>query len=324
MNWFQLNLRKLMWFGLALMLPLLSLNMQRKPFESAWYDQPFHLLVGGVQNLFFIFSDGVRGTTGEYLNLLDIKAENARLKSANAELLTRLTQYDELVKENSRLAGLLDFREKSKMELVAAEVVSRDILADHSTVRINKGTHHGLRSGQAVMTVDGVAGYIYRPENFSSLVLLVTDRYAVVDGIVSRSRARGIVEGKSRNMSALRYVERFEDVKVGDMVVTSGLDNIFPKGLPIAVVESVDMPSSSVSLKVDLRPVVDPDKIEEVFVVLNAANQDLTERYQVAANTTAPEAALLAPLAGAGATAPTSSKTETKPAPAAPAPSGAQ
>lgn len=295
MNWFQLNLRKLMWFGLALMLPLLSLNMQRKPFESAWYDQPFHLLVGGVQNVFFMFSDGVRGTTAEYLNLLDIKAENARLKSANAELLARLTQYDELSKENSRLAGLLDFREKTKMELMAAEVVSRDILADHSTVRINKGTHHGLRGGQAVLTTDGVAGYIYRPESFSSLVLLVTDRYAVVDGIVSRSRARGIVEGKSRNMSALRYVERFEDVKVGDTVVTSGLDNIFPKGLPIAVVESVDMPSSSVSLKVDLRPVVDPDKIEEVFIVLNAANEDLTDRYQVAANTTAPAAASLSP-----------------------------
>lgn len=305
MNWFQLNLRKLMWFGLALMLPLLSLNMQRKAFESAWYDQPFHLLVGGVQNLFFMFSDGVRGTTAEYLNLLDIKAENARLKRENAELLTRLTQYDELAKENARLAGLLDFRGKTKMELVAAEVVSRDLLADHSTVRINKGTHHGLRAGQAVLTVDGAAGYIYRPESFSSLVLLVTDRYAVVDGIVSRSRARGIVEGKSPTMSTLRYVERFEDVKVGDMVVTSGLDNIFPKGLPIAVVESVDMPSSSVSLKVDLRPVVDPDKIEEVFVVLNAANEDMTGRYQVAAHASeAPEAALLAPATAAGMAAP--------------------
>lgn len=294
MNWFQLNLRKLMWFGLALMLPLLSLNMQRKAFESTWYDQPFHLLVGGVQNVFFMFSDGVRGTTAEYLNLLEIKADNERLRRENSELLTRLTQYDELAKENARLAGLLDFREKSKMELVAAEVVSRDLLTDHSTVRINKGTHHGLRAGQAVLTVDGVAGYVYRPESFSSMVLLITDRYAVVDGIVSRSRARGIVEGKSPTMSTLRYVERFEDVKVGDMVVTSGLDNIFPKGLPVAVVESVDMPSSSVSLKVDMRPVVDPDKIEEVFIVLNAAHEDLTERYQVAANA-AGTSELLAP-----------------------------
>lgn len=292
MNWFQLNLRKLMWMGLALMLPLLSLNMQRKAFESTWYDQPFQLLVGGVQNLFFIFSDGVRGTTSEYVNLLNIKSEIQNLKKNNAELLARMTLYEELQKENARLSALLEFKEKTKMELIGAQVVSHDLLADHSTLRINKGTHHGLQAGQAVLAVDGVVGYVYRPEAFSSLVLLVTDRYAVVDGIVSRSRARGIVEGKSPTSSALRYVERSEDVKVGDVVVTSGLDNIFPKGFPIAVVENVEAKNSAVSLKVDLRPVVDPDKIEEVFVILNAAHEDYSTRFMAS---TVPEGTVYGP-----------------------------
>lgn len=282
MNWFQLNLRKLMWLGLAFMLPLLSLNMQRKPFESSWYEQPFQLLGGSVQMLFFAFSDGVRGTTSEYLNLLNIKGENAQLLKENAELLTRLQLYEELQKENSRLSALLDFRDKTKMELLAAQVISRDLLADHSTLRINKGTHHGLVAGQAVLTVDGAVGYIFRPEAFSAMVLLITDRYAVVDGIVSRSRARGIVEGKSPTTAALRYVERSEDVKVGDLVVTSGLDNIFPKGFPVAIVENVETKSSSVSMRIDLRPVVDPQKVEELFVILNAANEDLTSRFSIA------------------------------------------
>lgn len=278
MNWFQVNLRKLMWLGLGMMLPLLSLNMQRRPLENTWYDQPFQLLAGGVQNGFYIFADGVRGTTGEYLNLLSIKDENKKLHEENEELRTRLQLFDELHKENTRLAGLLEFKAKTKMDLIAAKVISRDILSDHSTVRINKGTHHGLVSGQAVLSISGVVGYVYKPEAFTSHILLITDRYAVVDGVVSRSRARGIVEGKSPNTSALRYVERSEDVKVGDMVVTSGLDNIFPKGFPVAVVESVDAKPSSVSLRVDLRPVVDPDKVEEVFVVMNAAHEDMTDR----------------------------------------------
>lgn len=305
MNGFQLNLRKLMWLALALMLPLLSLNMQRKAFESNWYDQPFHLLVGGVQNLFFVFSDGVRGTTSEYINLLDLKANSEALRKTNSELLTRLALYDELLKENSRLAALLDFREKTKMQLIAAQVVSRDLLADHSTLRINKGTHHGLKAGQAVLTVDGAAGYIYKPESFSSLVLLITDRYAVIDGIVSRSRARGLVEGKSPTSSALRYVEKSEDVVVGDIVVTSGLDNIFPKGFPVAVVENVEARNSSVSLRVDLRPIVDPDKIEEVFVVLNAANQDFSDRYAVPFGPVNMPENYVAPTTSAPNTAPT-------------------
>ena len=68
------------------------------------------------------------------------------------------------------------------------------------------------------------------------------------------------------------------DVQVGDLIITSGLDNIFPKGFPVAEVENVENKMYAVSLKVDLKPVVDPDKLEEIFVIINAANQDLTDQ----------------------------------------------
>ncbi len=151
-------------------------------------------------------------------------------------------------------------------------------MSDHNTIQINKGTQNGLKAGQAVITVGGVVGYIFKPGTFTSQVLLITDRYSVVDGVIARSRARGIVEGKNSSTCALRYVEKSEDVMQGDLVVTSGLDNIFPKGFPVAKVETVENKSFSVSLKVELKPVVDPDKIEEVFVILNAANEDLSDR----------------------------------------------
>lgn len=234
-----------------------------------------------TQQGFYAFSDGVRSTTLMYLDLINIKKESARLKSENFELLTRLEAMNELKTENDRLHQLFDFKAASKMDLIAARIMSKDLVSDHNTIQINKGTHHGLKSGQAVITVNGVVGYIFKPEPFTAQVLLITDRYSVVDGIVSRSRARGIVEGKNNSSCALRYVEKSEDVKEGDVIVTSGLDNIFPKGFPVATVVAVENKAYSVSLKVDLKPIVDPDKIEEVFVVLNAANEDLTEKMAI-------------------------------------------
>jgi rod shape-determining protein MreC len=278
LNFLNFDLKKVLSFLFILALPLVSINMQQKPRVYAWYDKPFSFLASITQSAFFSFSDGVRSNTQLYLDLVNIKRENSTLKSQNNELLTRLEAQAELTKENERLNLLLDFKNKSKMELIAARIMSKDLVSDHNTIQINKGTHDGIKTGQAVITVGGVVGYIFKPGTFTSQVLLVTDRYSVVDGVIARSRARGIVEGKSASSCILRYVEKSEDVQPGDLVVTSGLDNIFPKGFPIAVVDSVENKTYSVSLKVELKPVVDPDKIEEVFVILNAANEDLSDR----------------------------------------------
>ena len=278
MNWFNFDLRKaLLWLGAAL-LPLVSINMQQRPSKTDWFDRPFSFMAGSLQNGFFSLSDGVRGTTSLYVNLIDIKKDNQSLKSENETLKTQLLAMQELQKENDRLAGLLDFQAKTKMQLIAARVISRDLLTDHATIRISKGTHHGLKAGEAVISTQGVVGYIFRPEAFTSQILLITDRYSVVDGIVARSRARGIVEGKGPDACILRYVEKSEDIQKGDLIVTSGIDNIFPKGFPVATVEEVENKPYAPSLRVELKPVVDPDKLEEVFVITNAAEEDLSER----------------------------------------------
>jgi rod shape-determining protein MreC len=279
LNWFNFDLRKVVLWLAAALLPLVSMNMQQKPGAgSGWFDSPFSFLAGAIQTGFFSFSDGVRGTTALYLNLIDIKKDNQRLKSENDELKTQLLAMEELHKENSRLSALLEFQAKTKMQMIAARVISRDLLSDHATIRINKGTHQGLKAGQAVISLHGVVGYIFRPEAFTSQVLLVTDRYSVVDGLVARSRARGIVEGKGPDSCAFRYVEKSEDVEKGDLIVTSGIDNIFPKGFPVAIVEEVENKPYAASKRVDLKPMVDPNKLEEVFVITNAAEEDLTGR----------------------------------------------
>ncbi|MEN0058365.1 MAG: rod shape-determining protein MreC [Bdellovibrio sp.] len=294
--------------GIVLALPLISINMQQRPQESNWLSRPFSMLGSGISETFYGFSHGVKSTTAMYLDLINIKRQSENLQSTNNELQTRLQKMNELLIENDRLRGLLSFKEQTKMSLVAAQIIGRDLVLDHNTVTINKGTQDGLKAGQAVITTDGVLGYIFKPEPLTSHVMLVTDRYSVVDGVVQRTRARGIVEGKNKYECSLKYVEKTEDVKEGDLVVTGGLDNIFPKGFPVAIVESVERKTFSVSLKVDLRPVVDPFKAEEVFVVLNAADEDFGDKYAPqAAATPAPEVT--------GPAAPATSSTEKKESP---------
>ncbi|WP_413557590.1 rod shape-determining protein MreC [Bdellovibrio sp. HCB209] len=281
-----------MLIGIVLALPLISINMQQRPQESHWLVKPFSMLGSAVSETFFGFSHGVKDTTAMYLDLINIKKQSADLHSTNNELQSRLQSMNELQIENDRLRGLLEFKQTTKMKLTSAQVIGRDLVIDHNTITINKGTQDGLKGGMAVITTKGVLGYIFKPEPFTAHVMLITDRYAVVDGIVQRTRAHGIVEGKSQTSCSLKYVERTEDVKEGDLVVTGGLDNIFPKGFPVAIVESVERKTFSVSLKVDLRPVVDPYKVEEVFIIVDSAKEDFADKYapQAAADAVVPNA----------------------------------
>ena len=278
-NIFNLNFRQLVLLFVALVLPLISINVEQTKTEENWINKPFDLLAESIQYAFFSFSHGVRSTTSEYLNLLNIKKDNANLRNENSEMSIRLAQLNEILGENERLRKLLDFKESSQMKLIGAQVMGGDLLEDHRTLTINKGTAHGLKAGQGVITLDGVLGYVFRPQMWTAKVMLLEDRYSVVDAVIQRTRAHGIVEGRGSGGCTLKYVERSEDVRVGDIVVTGGLDQIFPKGFPIAVVESVERKTYSVSLRVDLRPIVDPNKVEEVFVIFSSEGTDLTEKF---------------------------------------------
>jgi rod shape-determining protein MreC len=255
--------------------------MQQTPRPTDWYGHPFAYLASFSQSTYYLFATEVRNTTSLYLNLINVKKENAQLKNENAELKTQLTAMTELKLENERLSQLFQFKQKTKMELLATKVIGRDLNTDHSTILIDRGSQDGVKSGAAVMTIEGAVGYVFRVENTTSRVMLITDRYSVVDGIVQRSRARGLVEGKATDACQLKYVNKSNDVVNGDLVVTSGLDNLFPKGLPIATVELVNKKPYNVNLEVELRPVVNPNKLEELFIVLNANQQDLTPKGSV-------------------------------------------
>ncbi len=259
-------------------MPLISINMEQKRSTTVWFAQPLSFTAEIFQSLFSNLSLGVRGTVSEYFNLLRIKSENTELKNKMGELSTRLKLFEENQIELERLKNLIDFQKNTQMQLIPAQVIGRDLLPDHKTITINKGTHHGLKNMQAVLTVSGAVGYVFRPEKFTSHIMLMTDRYSVVDALIQKTRSHGIVEGQGENNGILQYVDRTDDVKAGDLIVTGGLDNIFPKGFPLGVVTEVARKTKSASLIIQIRPVIESDKIEEVFIVQNAAGESFFEK----------------------------------------------
>ena len=274
MNFFTFDIRKL-FLGLVLVVvPLLAVNMQRKSEEELWFTKPFTWVGGLAQKAYAGFSSGVRGSTAEYIDLLHIKTNNRKLQAELMELKAQLGALTELKIENERLNKLLGFKQASKMELLAARVVGIDLLPDHRSITIDRGSIHGVRKNMAAITVGGVVGYTFRVENQTSQILLLTDRYAVIDSVIQRSRARGLVEGERDGVCQMKYIKRNDDVKVGDLVVTSGLFNVFPKGFPIGVVSSVSKSDYGMTQYVEIEPTIEPMNLEEVFVILNAHNEN--------------------------------------------------
>lgn len=279
MNFFAFDLRKALIVLIVIALPLLSINMKRNPGEEAWYRKPFTLAVGIVQGGYSSFTSGVRGTTSMYLKLIGIKKQNQNLQLENEELRTKLGAMTELKLENERLNKLLDFRRSTSMELLAAKVIARDLSPDHYSIRINRGTRQGLKRLQGVITVEGVVGYVLRADPESAQVLVLTDRSSAIDAIVQRTRARGLMSGKTNATCRMRYLERAEDVSPTDLVVTSGLQGYFPKGFPIGRLVSVRKTDYGMSQEAEVTPIVNASNLEEVFVVINAGHEDFNERF---------------------------------------------
>jgi rod shape-determining protein MreC len=269
-SFFEIDFKKLILVAIILALPLISINIERRDAGNAkWYQQPIFLIINPIQAFFTSFAEGVSHTTNFYVNLLGVKTENRVLKEEISALKQEVAQENELRLEYERLRKMLDFQQSNPSKLSSSQVVGVDLWSsnEYSSIKISKGSAEGLRKGMAVITREGVVGYLLNVFNHFSTVLVLTDRNAVIDSLVQRTRARGIVEGLGRDLCHIKYLSRTDDVQVGDLVVT-GFDGIFPKGFPIGTVTKVSKKAFGVTQTVEMRPVVDVSRLEEVFVVL--------------------------------------------------------
>jgi rod shape-determining protein MreC len=202
-----------------------------------------------------------------YINLVQVRQDNLRLHEEVTRLQGELYRYQEAYAQNQHLRELLGFRAAVFPRAVAAEVVGIDPSQWSEAVTINRGSGDMLRKDAVVITHAGLVGRVIEVAPHYATVLLITDRRSAVDALIQRTRARGIVVGKSRRICELRYVDFHADVQVGDAIISSGLGGVYPKGLLIGKVVSVHPKPYGLFHEVEVQPVVDLAKVEEVLVL---------------------------------------------------------
>jgi rod shape-determining protein MreC len=195
-----------------------------------------------------------------------IQAE--RLQSDVDLLRWRLFDLRELSQENDRLKNLLNFKLKSPLRLVAARVIGRSVDSWSSSVVIDKGRYNGIKSGMVVMSPKGLVGSIVESMDNTSKVLLINDPNQGIFSIVQRSRQEGLVSGTLGSNLIMRYLPDEAQITVGDIIITSELSQIYPKGLLLGRVVNIGREFSGLNRYALVKPVVDLASIEEVLVII--------------------------------------------------------
>lgn len=208
----------------------------------------------------------IGGTWRGVVDLWYTRAQNARLRGRARVLEQELDRLAEVELENARLRALLDFRETLQGDVLTARVIGYDATGLAQTLVIDRGQIDGVTKGAAALVPEGIVGQVFLAGRNAARILLISDHNSGVDAVVQRSRARGIVQGTVDGGCALKYVKRTEDLQAGDTVVTSGADGIFPKGLPIGRVITVDKRGKGLFQYAEVQPRVDFERLEEVLI----------------------------------------------------------
>jgi len=262
------------WKPIALLLCLILLALALTTFKTRLAPQTSLLESAALsvemplQQVIATMAQRLSGFWQGYINLVQVRQENLRLQRQVDVLRGQLTHYQEAYLQQQRLRELLGFRSLTFPQAVVAEVVGIDPSPWSEVVTMNKGSRDGLRKDIAVVTHQGLVGRTIEVAPHYATVLLVTDRRSAVDAFIQRTRARGIVVGKSRRLCELRYVDLHADIQVGDTVVASGLGEVYPKGLLIGTVAAVHQKPHGLFHEVEVQPTVDLAKLEEVLVLV--------------------------------------------------------
>jgi rod shape-determining protein MreC len=210
----------------------------------------------------------VRGTWRHYFALSDAAKENERLKQENDSLKLEITQLHGKAAEADRLAKLLNFREsQAKVPMIGARVIAASPDANSAVIYLDRGQRDGIKKNMGVITADGVVGKVIESFSDTAQVLLITDRDSGVGAMIEESRIQSPVGGNGEPLLTMKYVSNDDEVSVGQHVVTSGMDRIFPRDLPVGTIVEAK-PGSPPFKQVRLRPAANLEKLEEVIVLL--------------------------------------------------------
>lgn len=275
MFFFNFNLKKLVWMVILLLIPFFLITVDRKNIENNFLFKSLIYMTTQSQKKYKQLTFSMKNTVNTYFNLINIKKNNEQLIKENQQLKTQLNLFTEIQQENHRLRKLIQFSKKTDFQLLSAQVVGRSSLSSHHLITINRGTQHGVKKRMMVINETGFVGYVFRIQNNSSQVILLTAPSAATHVITKDSRIHGILEGTGRDHCHLKYLKRRDRVKKGDIIVTTSFNELSIKGFPVGTITTVKKQPYGLTQTVIVKPFVNPSQLEDVFIVhKNSSYQD--------------------------------------------------
>ena len=209
----------------------------------------------------------LRGTWSHYFALQNASRENEQLRKENDDLKLKLNQLQSKAAEADRIAVLLNFRQTQRnVPMVAARVIGTSADTASQTLYLDRGEHDGIRRNMGVITPDGVVGKIVESYRDTSQVLLLTDKDSGVGAMLADSRIQSPVGGTGEPLLNMKYIPTDDTVNVGERVVTSGMDRIFPRDLPVGTIAEIKAGRPFQTVRV--KPAANLQRLEEVIVLL--------------------------------------------------------
>ena len=220
---------------------------------------PFEKGIVGLQG-------GARNLWRNYFYLRGVRQENHDLKQQIEHLRLEQVRLNEDAEQARRLQALLGFKEQFISQTLPAQVIGSSGSEQSRSIYIDKGSHDGVKQDMAVITADGVIGKVLRVFVTTSQVLLIDDQTSGVGAILEKSRLQGVLRGTPAGEIVLEKVAADETIQPGEKVLTSGGDQVFPKGLPVGTVTKVST-GADLFLNVRVKPAANLSKLEEVLVI---------------------------------------------------------
>jgi rod shape-determining protein MreC len=236
--------------------------------DASFFQKMVIEVLAPVQRSTVSVKEQISSTLDHYIMIVNTSKENVELKNKLDTLENKIFGLNEVQKENLRLKKLLEFGRDIPKKKVLAQVVSWDASNEFKVLRINKGEGDGLKLMSPVITMTGLVGYVYRLSPNYADILTILDQNNRVDAIVGRTRTHGIVEGFSGFNCQLKYVSRTERLEKGDVVITAGLGEIYPKGIKIGKISKINKENFGITQKIEIEPSVDFHRLEEVVVLI--------------------------------------------------------
>jgi rod shape-determining protein MreC len=209
----------------------------------------------------------VRYLFDTYVNLIDTKKENRELKKKIDALELENQKIPTLDKENKRLKSILNLMDQSPNTMMAARVVGEDIKNWFKCIIVDKGRDQGVKEKMPVITPRGLVGQAVEVNKWHSKIMTINDTNSSVDVYAEGKETRGVLEGTGQTTLKLKYILKNDELAIGDKLVTSGKDGIYPRGLPAGIVITINRNKSGIFADIDVMPFANFKRLDEVLIV---------------------------------------------------------